>query len=121
MAPQAAGSPVCCMPFTAAVRRSSCPGTSLKRSSALYTKLRDLYNARNKLVHGSFVHGSPDSISLMFESRDAAIEYALDALRVVFQREDLLVGPSSSDRSLRVLLATDFIFLPLTKLRKVIH
>jgi hypothetical protein len=68
----------------------------------LYNQLRDLYLARNKVVHGS-----ESSIETIVRARDAAVQYALDAFREIYQRDDLISVDDSSARGLSVLLGPD--------------
>lgn len=74
--------------------------TEPKARKAFYDQLKQLYNTRNKLVHGSSAIPR-DSI---YSNRDAAVKYALDALRAVYAREELVSADNSAERALLVLL-----------------
>jgi hypothetical protein len=66
----------------------------------IYSKLSKLYRERSKLVHGSS-SGTPEK---MYEYRDSAIQYSLDAFRAIYKRDDLLVIKESPERALMALL-----------------
>jgi hypothetical protein len=70
------------------------------RRQDTYRKLSNLYLLRNKIVHGS-AEDVPDSI---YENRHSAVKYAIEALRVIYTRDDLLEVPDSSKRGKKVLL-----------------
>lgn len=72
---------------------------NLASRKALFDELRDLYTARSKLVHGGREPKRPEAS----RHRDRAIAVALNAMRAVYDRPDLLGASSSSERN-RVLL-----------------
>ena len=66
----------------------------------IYERLRNLYARRNNIVHGS----GRESLETTSADRDTAIRYAIDAFKVILQRNDLLSIDDSSERGTRVLL-----------------
>jgi hypothetical protein len=71
-----------------------------ERRSNMYRELGDLYTLRNKIVHGS-ADDVPEGI---YKSRDLAIKYAIDALRILYTRDDLITVNDSNKRGQMLLL-----------------
>jgi hypothetical protein len=71
-----------------------------ERRSSMYKELGSLYTLRNKIVHGS-VDDTPEGI---YKSRDLAIKYAIDALRILYTRDDLITAGDSNKRGQMLLL-----------------
>ena len=71
-----------------------------ERRHDMYKELSRLYGLRNKIVHGS----ADDLPEEIYKNRDLAIKYALDALRIIYTRDDLLVTSDSYERGRIVLL-----------------
>lgn len=72
----------------------------LTARAALYRELRELYNVRSGLVHGS----REPSHHQAAEYRSRAIDVALKAVRAVFGRPDLLEAKDSNERNRRLLM-----------------
>jgi hypothetical protein len=70
------------------------------RRRRMYKELSELYRLRNTIVHGS----ADDTPEEIYKSRDLAIKYAIDALRVIYTRHDLLGINNSSERGRMILL-----------------
>jgi Apea-like HEPN len=70
------------------------------RRRNMYKELSTLYGLRNKIVHGS----TDDFSGEIYKSRDLAIKYAIDALRMIYMRDDLLRINDSYERGRIVLL-----------------
>jgi Apea-like HEPN len=70
------------------------------RRRNIYKELSKLYGLRNKIVHGS-ADNIPEEI---YKSRDLAIKYAIDALKIIYIRDDLLEINDSYERGRMVLL-----------------
>ncbi len=66
----------------------------------MYKDLSALYLIRNKIVHGS----EADIPEGIYKNRDWAIRYAMDALRAVYMRDDLLAIKDSDERGRMVLI-----------------
>ncbi len=70
------------------------------RRRNMYKELSTLYRQRSNIVHGS----ADDIPEEIYKSRDSAIKYAMDALRIIYMRDDLLGINDSSERGRMVLL-----------------
>lgn len=68
--------------------------------AALFAEVRELYNVRSGLVHGS---REPSELKAA-QFRERAIELALAAMRAVFDRPDLLEAKNASERNRRLLI-----------------
>jgi hypothetical protein len=66
----------------------------------MYRELDTLYRLRNKIVHGS-ANELPEEI---YKKRDLAIKYAIDALKVLYTRDDPLGANDSNERGRMLLL-----------------
>ncbi len=75
-------------------------GTDSNSRREMFRKLSKLYGERSKIVHGS----SEDAPERIYENRDLAIGYTLDAFRAIYKRDDLLQIRKSPERGLMVLL-----------------
>lgn len=71
-----------------------------ERRHNMYKELSRLYGLRNKIVHGS----ADDLPEGMYSNRNLAVKYALDALRIIYTRDDLLVTNDSYQRGRIILL-----------------
>lgn len=70
------------------------------RRRDMYKDLSTLYLIRNRIVHGS----EADIPEEIYGNRDSAISYAMDALRVIYTRVDLLGIKDSAERGRMVLI-----------------
>jgi hypothetical protein len=79
-----------------------------ERRGSMYRELGALYTLRNKIVHGS-ADEIPEQI---YQKRDLAIRYAIDALRILYTRDDLLTVNDSNKRGQILLLRLWLSVLP---------
>jgi hypothetical protein len=83
-----------------AMAKLLCPTGDANRRGDMYNVLSKLYGERNNIVHGRS-DGIPGEI---YKNRDLAIGYALDALRAIYKRDDLLEITDSDRRGKMALL-----------------
>ena len=93
------GSPETTLRVCGSMAKVLSPANNDRRRN-MYRELSTLYGLRNRIVHGS----ADDIPEEIYKSRDSAIRYAIDALRVIYMRDDLLSIHDSNERGRMVLL-----------------